>query len=308
MIPMKALKANFARTKGWVTLVGLALSAGLAPLCAQGQQIACGQTVTDNLTTAGQTNAYTFNATAGEAVTLLTVGESINVVADVYGPGGSRVGGTTNSFTGPINLTTSGTYTLRIHADAYEATGAYGISLTFLTGRCGTGLAWGPPISGAVSSLAEVDSYTFSGNAGESVTINVKGTNFTAAAFVAGPKGTVLANWINGSSSLDLAATGTYTVGIYSFYLGGTGTYSVSFALTRLVPASYRLAIGATNGAAALTIWGQVGRATTLRYASDFSPAPQWFTLTNFNLPSSPFRFVDWSSTGSPQRFYRTVQ
>lgn len=307
---MNALEANFSRTKGWVILFGLALSPGVAllPPCAQGQQIACGQTVTGNLTAAGQTNTYTFSASAGEAVTILALGDSFNVVADIYSPVGSKVGGTTNFFTGPINLTASGTYTIRLYADASEATGAYGISLTFVTGRCGTGLVWGPSISGALSSLAEVDSYTFSGNAGESVTINAQSTDFTATAFVTGPDGTILRNWINGSTSLDLATTGTYTVGIYSFYSGGTGSYSVSFVLTKLVPASFRLAIGGVNGGTALTIWGQVGRATMLRYVSDFSAAPQWVTLTNFNLPTSPFRFVDSTSANSRQRFYQTVQ
>jgi hypothetical protein len=308
---MNALQTEFAQKIGSVISVGLALSlgAGLVPFCAQGQQIACGQTVTGNLTAAGQTNTYTFSATAGEAVDLFALNDPTNLVTEIYGPTGSRVGGpTTNTFTGPINLTVPGTYTIRVRAADYETTGPYGISLTFLTGRCGTGLVWGPPISGSMSSLAEVDSYTFSGNAGESVTINVQSSSFTVGVFVAGPNGTILANWLNGSSSLDLSTTGTYTVCVYSFFQGGTGTYSASFVLTKLVPASYHLAIGATNGAAALTIWGQIGRATTLRYASDLSSTPEWSTLTNFNLPTSPFKLVDWSSLNSPQRFYQTVQ
>src|SRR5262249_47212951 len=67
-------------------------------------------------------------------------------------------------------------------------------------------------------------------------------------------------------------------------------------------------AIGTSNGAPALMIWGQVGRATTVRYASGIAPTPQWFSLTNFNLPSSPFRLVDWNAVNSQQRFYQTVQ
>jgi hypothetical protein len=310
---MNALRTEFAQKIGNVIFVGLALSlgAGLAPFCAQGQQIACGQTVTGNLTAAGQTNTYTFNANAGEVVTLLASSSvtNWNAMADIFSPSGSRIGGpTANNFTGPINLPVSGTYTVQVHADDYEAAGVYGISLTFLTGRCGTGLAWGPPISGTLNSLAEVDSYTFSGNAGESVTLNVQSTNYIATFFVAGPNGTILTNWYNGSSSLNLSSTGTYTVGIYSYYAGGTGPYSVSFLLTKLVPASYHMGIGATNGTATLMIWGQVGRATTLRYASDLSTTPEWSTLTNFNLPTSPFKLVDWSSLNSPRRSYQTVQ
>jgi hypothetical protein len=76
----------------------------------------------------------------------------------------------------------------------------------------------------------------------------------------------------------------------------------------KLVPASYRLTIGTTNGTAVPTIWGQVGRATSLRYATNLVAPIQWFTLTNFSLPWSPYQFVDWASANSPQRFYQTAQ
>ncbi len=281
----------------------------LGPLGGQAQQIACGQTITDTINSPGQTNTYTFDANAGESVTLLALGQSMNAVADVYSPTGSRVGGSTNNFSGPINLASTGTYTIRVRADNSESTGSYAISLSFLTGQCGTQLIWGLPTTNTVSSLAEVDSYTFSGNAGETVAIYAPGSsNFTTAAFVAGPSGMIIANWVNGGTSIDLASTGTYTVGVYSFYFAGTGPYSLTLSYTKLVPASYRLAIGATNGAAALTVWGQVGRSTTLRYATNLVAPVQWLTLTNLSLPWSPYRFVDWASANSPQRFYQTVQ
>jgi len=290
--------------------LAFALNLLLGSLGGQAQQIACGQTITDTINSPGQTNTYTFDANAGENVTLLALSQSMNAVADVYSPTGSRIGGTTNNFSGPINLASTGTYTIRVHADNSESTGTYGISLTFLTGRCGTQLIWGLPTTNTVTLLAEVDSYTFRGNAGETVTINATngaGSNLTPAAFLAGPNGTIIANWENGVASLDVASTGTYTVGVYS-YLARTGTYSLALSYTKLVPASYRLAIDATNGAAAPIIWGQVGRSTTLQYATNLAAPIQWSTLTNFSLPWSPYRFVDWASANSPQRFYQTVQ
>jgi len=292
------------------TLLGLAFALPLllGPLSNQAQEIACAQTISGTINSPGQTNTYTFVANAGESVTLLALGQSMSAVADVYGPTGSRIGGSTNMFTGPINLASTGTYAIRVRADNSESTGTYGISLTFLTGRCGTQLIWGLPTTNTVSSLAEVDSYTFRGNAGEAVTITTASTNFTAAAFVAGPNGAIIANWVNGVTTLDLASTGTYTVGVYSYYFAGTGTYSLALSYTRLVPASYRLGIGATNGAAALSIWGQIGRSTTLRYATSLATPIQWLTLTNFSLPWSPYRFVDWASANSAPRFYQTVQ
>jgi len=280
----------------------------LGPLVGQAQQIACGQTLTNTINSPGQTNTYTFDGNAGEVVDILVLGQSLNAAADVYDPTGGRIGGATNNFTGPISLTSTGTYTIRVHANDSVSTGAYGISLSFLTGRCGAALLSGPPVTSAVTQFAELDSYTFTGNAGETVVINAAGSNFTAAAFVAGPNGAIAANWVNGTATLDLASTGTYTVGVYSVYLAGTGTYSLSLFYAKLVPASYRMAISAANGVAALTIWGQAGRPTTLRYATNLAAPVQWFPLTNFNLPWSPYRFVDSASPNSPQRFYQTAQ
>src|SRR5262249_44512382 len=138
---------------------------------------------------------------------------------------------------------------------------------------------------------------------------NTASTNFAPAAFIAGPDGAILANWVSGTTTLsNLTTTGTYTVGVYSLFPGGTGNYSLSLYFSKLVPASFRLALEPTNGAAALRLWGEPGRATTLRYATNFATPIQWFTLTNFSLPWSPYRFVDESAAGAPQRFYQTVQ
>ncbi len=279
----------------------------LNPFCSQAQPIACGQTITNTLTSAGQTVTYTFEANAGETLDILALGQGVNVAADVFAPTESQIASCTNNFTGPLTAAIAGNYSIRVHAADSVSTGAYGISLLFLTGRCGRPLIWGRPATNTLSALAEVDPYTFWGNAGETVVLTTSGSNLVAAAFLSGPDGIISDNWVNGVTAFTLTNTGTYTVGVYSFYLGGTGTYSLSLSLARLVPASYRLAIGRTNGAVSLTIWGQVGRPTTLRYVTQL-PANDWLVLTNFSLPWSPYQFVDWASANAPRRFYRTVQ
>src|SRR6266403_3255788 len=105
------------------TLLKLAFTLNLllGPLVGQAQQIACGQTITDTINSPGQTNTYTFVANAGESVTLLALGQPMNAVADVYGPTDSRIGGSTNNFSGPITLTSTGTYTIRVHSDNSES-------------------------------------------------------------------------------------------------------------------------------------------------------------------------------------------
>lgn len=285
-------------------VLGFNLWVGL--FCGQAEQIACGQTINSTLRSAGQTDLYTFDANAGESVTIVALGQSIDVVTEVYSPTGVLIGSCTNNFTGPLALAGAGTHTIRVHA-GNSATGAYGISLTSLTGRCGAPFIWGLPATNSLTSVPEVDSYTFSGNPGESVVISASATNFVAAAFVASPSGAILTNWVNGSTTLGLATAGTYTVGIYSYFATGAGNYAATLTFTTLTPASYRLAVGATNRAAVVTLWGEVGRTTTLQYAVD-PTSSGWSPLTNFALPWSPFRFVDWDSANSPWRFYRTVQ
>src|SRR5439155_24657823 len=156
---MQASRRGSIQLRTILLELAFALNLLLGSLDGQAQQIACGQTITDTINSPGQTNAYTFAANAGESVTLLALSQSMNAVADVYSPTGSRIGGSTNNFSGPINLTSTGTYTIRVHADNSEATGAYGISLSFLTGRCGVPLVGGVPATNTVTLLAQVDSY-----------------------------------------------------------------------------------------------------------------------------------------------------
>jgi hypothetical protein len=287
--------------------LSLAVGLWLGPLGSQAQQIACGQTITNTINSPGQTTLYTFDANAGETLDVLALGQNFNATAEVYGPSEDLLASCTNNFTGPLALTASGTCSIRVRADNLVSTGTYGISLMFLTGRCGSSLVWGRPVTNAITRLAEVDLYTFSGNAGETVELTSYSGNFAVASFVSSPTGAIVANWLNGLASLNLTTTGTYTVGVYSFYFAGTGAYSLNLSFTRLVPASYKLAVGMTNRATALGIRGQVGRLTTLQFTPSLGTS-QWFTLTNFSLPCSPCWLVDWDSTNSPRRFYRSVQ
>ncbi|HEY5912286.1 MAG TPA: kelch repeat-containing protein [Verrucomicrobiae bacterium] len=56
-----------------------------------------------------------------------------------------------------------------------------------------------------------------------------------------------------------------------------------------------------------IVINGIVGQTYRIDYATTLGGAASWAALTNFMLPSSPFRVVDWGSAGLPSRFYRTV-
>jgi hypothetical protein len=104
--------------------------------------ISCGQTVTGSITAAGQTDSYTFTASAGDTVVISTQAGSgsLAATADLYGPSGQSVASTArNSTTGVVSLAASGTYTILVRDYYLSYTGNYGVSLQFANG-CG-----GPP-------------------------------------------------------------------------------------------------------------------------------------------------------------------
>ena len=275
------------------------------------QEIACGQTITNRLSIAGQTDTYTFTADAGQAILIGAIATTFNCVADVYDPNGVRIGSCTNGyyFASAI-LTNSGNYTILVHDRSYSFVGNYGLSLSFTTGQCGTELTWAILATNRITLLGQVDSYTFYGNTGEVAVVNFSGSGITPAWSVFGPTGASYTNGFgNGATApLTLTNTGIYTIVVGSYYYGGTGSYSLGVSFVHLVPASYRLSISATNDATVLRLWGQVGRMTTLQCETNVAATNGWFALTNLILPWSPYRFVDLDSTNSPQRFYRTEQ
>src|ERR1022692_4534814 len=55
-----------------------------------------------------------------------------------------------------------------------------------------------------------------------------------------------------------------------------------------------------------ITINAPVGSTNQIQYITSLNNA-NWTTLTNLVLPSSPYIFIDYSSPGQPQRFYRDV-
>ena len=99
---------------------------------------------------------------------------------------------------------------------------------------------------------------------------------------------------------------GSYMVTVTNS-LGSTN----SAAATLTVDLSALAPVLSLNMYAGLTFSGVVGKTYSVQYLNDFTQTNNWFdwlTLTNFTLPSSPYRFIDWGSPGCSSRFYRAVQ
>ncbi len=115
----------------------------------------CGSNATGNLGK-GQTDTYKFQATAGDSVLVAvsSAGGAL-VIAELYAPDGKLIGGAPwNGTTGSVKLNATGQYTVLVKsADTTSAAGAYGVSLQFTNGRCGTCLCAARPHPGQSSRL-----------------------------------------------------------------------------------------------------------------------------------------------------------
>ncbi len=87
--------------------------------------------------------------------------------------------------------------------------------------------------------------------------------------------------------------SGTLYVGTYSGYI---------FAAVPPTTPSIAPGITAIQMFSGLTITGAVSTACSIQASASLT---NWSTIASFNLPSSPYLFIDTNSSGYPRRFYR---
>ncbi len=148
------------------------------------------------------------------------------LVVRLYGPDGTMLCQAFSSSGGmaEINdcpLPSNGTYTILSADYNYSETGNYGLYLQRLNNpESSTVLGYGQNIGGEISFAAEMDTYTFSGVAGEWVLINLAVTLGTLDPQIRlyRPDGTLLCNASNSNggfaeiTNCQLSDTGTYTL------------------------------------------------------------------------------------------------
>ena len=203
----------------------------------------------------GDLDSYTFNANAGETVYLRVADTETTEFVDsaffpnivLFGPSGEFITSANGALVGDIaqSLVSTGTYTVIINDESSgeDATGSYDLYFAKGPGANDDGvLPNGGVVSGEIE-LGDLDSYTFTANAGETVYLRVadtETTEFVNSAFfpniiLLGPSGGFITN-ANGALVGDIAqslvSTGTYTVIINDESSGedATGSYDLYFA------------------------------------------------------------------------------
>jgi hypothetical protein len=195
----------------------------------------------------GDLDSYTFTANAGEGIQLrLTdvAGGAFVPALAVYNPAGglvSAVYGVEVANTSFAAVTT-GTYTVVAYdwSTGVASTGDYDLHFTKAPGANeGGALVSGTPVSGAIGK-GDLDSYTFTANAGDTIQLSmsdIADTAFVPALAVYNPAGGFVSSvYAAGvaTSAFTAGWTGTYTVVAYDWSSGAasTGDYTLVCTVT----------------------------------------------------------------------------
>ncbi|MGD1019655.1 MAG: hypothetical protein ABSA12_10100 [Verrucomicrobiia bacterium] len=97
--------------------------------------IACGQGVSTNISQQAEIDAYLISGCSGESV-LISAGGFSGSQFDFYDPTGNLLFSIGSGTATNITFSSSGNYTLLVHASNYGGTGSYSVSLTCIIGEC----------------------------------------------------------------------------------------------------------------------------------------------------------------------------
>ncbi len=192
------------------------------------QSLACGALLSDTIGAAGEVDQFTFSGQANNRVTLtlatggFTVGSGATATATVFSPAAAMVVTFNANDQQQVTLPATGTYVIQVRASNFVSTGSYSLGLECLlpTSPVDATLFCGVLLSDRrVNAAAQVDQFTFSGQANQQVTLTLAtggftvGSGATATATVFSPAAAVVVTFnANGQQQLTLADSGTYAI------------------------------------------------------------------------------------------------
>lgn len=226
-----------------------------------------GAAVPLSLTKAGQTARYTFSGTSGQWLSLgLTSVTISSSTITLLKPDGTSLASTTVGTSGgglepPSTLPTTGTYTIVIDP-AGTNTGT--ITLTLMSYLSGTLNLDGTATVSTISSIGQNARYTFTGTAGQWVSLGMTNVALTLATITLWkPDGTQWTSTSVGTSggSLD-APTALPTTGTYTVTVNPAAQYTGNITLTLSTEVSGSVTINAAATPVTISRAGQNARYT----------------------------------------------
>jgi hypothetical protein len=226
-----AARGIAVRLLGYAMLAAALVPTGASAQCSSTTAITCGQTLAGQLSALAEVDCFTFDADAGETISVTTQ-ETAGVFQacwNVTGPGGS-LGTVCGQDTRTLAM--SGTYTIEVFDNGNNQTGSYDVSLVFVSGtahNCGEALSCGQTLARSITLVGESDTFTFSGVAAEtlSVTVQETGGGLVGCWELYDPTGASLGGAC-GQSERTLAVPGVYTIRTFDTAESKTGTYDVN--------------------------------------------------------------------------------
>ena len=275
----------------------------------------------------GDNAQLTFAGQAGQAVSLLVQDDSALAQQYLGGLMITAPDGTTRvynnffysspAFTDAVALPQTGTYTISLNPYS-TATGTATLTLYSVQNATGTIAPGGLPVAAVIAAPGDNAQLTFSGQAGQAVSLLVQDDSALAQQYLGGltitaPDGTtqVYNNFFYSSpaftDAVALPQTGTYTILLNPYALAtGTATltlYGVQNATGAIAPggASVTAAITSPGDNAQYAFSGQAGQAVSLLVQDDGSLAQQYLggvTITAPDGTTQVFNNFFYSSPG----------
>jgi trimeric autotransporter adhesin len=206
-----------------------------------GEPLMCGSLATASISTGAEVDVYSFTGQAGARIAL-TIGETgggfvfvgARPVVTLFAPGGATIESLGANAQSLIDLPASGTYVLRVNASDLATTGNYGMGIECMDPPVPEEhLALGTNVAANVAAGAQVDLYTFTGQAGAQVTITLAETGggfvFVGARPVVtliGADRTIVTSFgANAQETVTLPLSGTYVLKVDASDYVTTGGY-----------------------------------------------------------------------------------
>lgn len=213
--------------------VDLVVVSDSAQTCAT--PIACGNTIASALPSVGQSNTYKFAAMAGETVSITAQETGGGLVAcwTLYDPAGIPIEAGCGQATKPLAV--DGEYSIRVRDSNDTKTGTFDLNLTFVSdtaSNCAEPIACGQNLARSLTDVAQSNTYRFTAEAGETVSITAQETSafITACWELYDPEGISVIGAC-GQAEKTLAVAGDYTIRVYDNGDAETGTYDIDLVV-----------------------------------------------------------------------------
>lgn len=200
--------------------------------------ISCGQTVSGSLSVAGEQDFFSYTANSDENIIIYLVRTSGNMdpYLELYDTTGSVAASNYDTSGSSVSLNiTGGNYKIAVSDYGKDETGNYAITWINLKNPCNvTTLNCGEAASGALSSAAEFDFYSFDASANEKITIHLVRSSGNMDPYLELYDSTGTRTAFNYTTSgneaiidTTIATSGSYTIMVSDYGMDETGNYAI---------------------------------------------------------------------------------